>query len=141
MKTNNTTIKTYVNISYNKPDLFLIDKIKKELLIVEKGVISLDNLQQDESEKLRNYDEFSNELVLIHGFKTKNIPYVKRGTELGITDQIEAYIQFTALKKTLESISIEYRRGGRITETKETDQQTIVFPRIDTSVNKLYYKK
>ncbi|EQB59856.1 reverse transcriptase [Vairimorpha apis BRL 01] len=134
-----TTIKTDVKIRYNKPDILLIDKIKKELLIVEIGVTSLDNLQQVESEKFRKYDELANELGLIHGCKTKIIPYVitwdgivskyhsKHRKELGITDRIEAYIQSTTLIKNLESISMEYRRGERIAETEEADQQTNVF--------------
>ncbi|EQB60996.1 hypothetical protein NAPIS_ORF01427 [Vairimorpha apis BRL 01] len=71
-----TTIKTDVKIRYNKPGILLIDKIKKELLIVEIGVTSLDNLQQVESEKFMKYDELANELGLIHGCKTKIIPYV-----------------------------------------------------------------
>ena len=31
--------------------------------------------------------------------------------EIGIADSVEAYIQTIVLKKTLESISFEYRRG------------------------------
>ncbi|EQB62405.1 hypothetical protein NAPIS_ORF00013 [Vairimorpha apis BRL 01] len=114
-------------------------KTDKELLIVKIGVTSLDNLQQVESEKFRKYDELANELGLIHGCKTNIIPYVitwdgivnkhhsKHRKELGITDRIEAYIQSTTFKKTLESISMEYRRGERIAETEEADQQTTVF--------------
>ena len=33
----------------------------------------------------------------------------------------------TTLKRTLESISMEYRRGERIAETEEADQQTTIF--------------
>ncbi|EQB61090.1 hypothetical protein NAPIS_ORF01346 [Vairimorpha apis BRL 01] len=96
-----------VKIRYNKSDILLIDKIKKELLI------------------LRKYDEFANVLGLIHGCKTKIIPYVitwdgimskyhsKHRKELGITDRIEAYI---------------YRPTNNC------------FSRADTSENKLYYK-
>ncbi|EQB60595.1 hypothetical protein NAPIS_ORF01835 [Vairimorpha apis BRL 01] len=46
-------------------------------------------------------------LGLIHGCKTKIILYV-----LTWDDRIEAYIQSVTLKKTLESVSMEYRRGG-----------------------------
>ncbi|KAI5169548.1 hypothetical protein PAEPH01_0802 [Pancytospora epiphaga] len=31
--------------------------------------------------------------------------------EIGFTDSVEAYIRTIVLKKTLESISFEYRRG------------------------------
>ncbi|EQB62164.1 hypothetical protein NAPIS_ORF00266 [Vairimorpha apis BRL 01] len=119
-----TTIKTDVKIKYNKPDIVVIDKKSKDILIVEIGVTSIDNLQQVETEKLRKYDLLANELGLIHGCKTKIIPYVliwdgivtkyhlKYGKALEILDRIEAYIQSVTLKKTLESVSLEYRRGG-----------------------------
>jgi hypothetical protein len=102
----------------------VIDKRAKEILIVEIGVTSIDNLQQVESEKLRKYDLLANELGLIHGCKIKIIPYVltwdgivtkyheKYRKELEVTDLIEAYIQSATLMKTLESISLKYRRGG-----------------------------
>ncbi|EQB61882.1 hypothetical protein NAPIS_ORF00547 [Vairimorpha apis BRL 01] len=63
-------------------------------------------------------------LGLIHGCKTRIIPYVltwdglvtkyhtKYRKALEISDRIEAYIQSVTLKKTLESVSLEYRRGG-----------------------------
>ncbi|KAI4291403.1 hypothetical protein PAPHI01_0677 [Pancytospora philotis] len=35
----------------------------------------------------------------------------KYSKEIGLTDSIEAYIQTIVLKKTLESISFDYRRG------------------------------
>jgi hypothetical protein len=120
-----TTIKTDIRIKYNKPDIVVIDKRAKEILIVEIGVTSIDNLQQVESEKLRKYDLLANELGLIHGCKTKIIPYVltwdgivtkyheKYRKELEVTDRIEAYIQSATLKKTLESVSLS-------TEEEET---------------------
>lgn len=58
-----TTIKTDVKIKYNKPDIVVIDKKSKEIIIVEIGVTSIDNLQQVESEKLRKYNVLANELV------------------------------------------------------------------------------
>ena len=79
----------------------LIDKKSKEIFIVEIGVTSIDNLQQVETEKLRKYDLLANELGLIHGCKTKIIPYVltwdgivtkyhvKYGKALEILDRIE----------------------------------------------------
>ena len=109
-----TTIKTDVKIKYNKPDIVVIDKKSKEIIIVEIGVTSIDNLQQVESKKLRKYDVLVNELGLIHECKTRIIPYVltwdgivtkyhaKYRKELAISDQIEAYIQSVALKKLLK---------------------------------------
>ena len=52
----------------------------------------------------------------------------KYSKEIGLSDKIEAYIQYIVLKKTLESISFEYRRQGdegtqdkieRLVEAKE----------------------
>ena len=66
----------------------------------------------------------ANEMGAIHNCKTRIIPYVltwdgivakfheKYSKEIGLTTKIEAYIQYIVLKKTLESISFEYRRGG-----------------------------
>ncbi|EQB61073.1 hypothetical protein NAPIS_ORF01362 [Vairimorpha apis BRL 01] len=84
-----------------KAHILLIDKKSKEIFIVEIGVTSIDNLQQVETEKLRKYDLLANELGLIHGCKTKIIPYVltwdgivtkyhvKYGKALEILDRIE----------------------------------------------------
>ncbi|KAF7684416.1 hypothetical protein TCON_0391, partial [Astathelohania contejeani] len=87
------------------------------------GITSQDNLQQVEVEKKRKYDLLANELGILYKAKTKIIPYVLtlEGVmtkyhrsylkELGITPQIEAYIQSTVLKKTLETISLEHRNS------------------------------
>ena len=108
------------NICYS---FYNIDKKSREILIVEIGVTSIDNLQQVETEKLRKYDLLANVLGLIHGCKTKIIPYMltwdgivtkyhaKYKKALEISNRIEAYIQSVNLKKTLESVSMEYRRG------------------------------
>ena len=79
---------------------------------------------------LRKYDVFANELGLIHECKTRIIPYVltwdgivtkyhaKYRKELAVSDQIEAYIQSITLKKTLESVTMEFRRGADLTIEK-----------------------
>ncbi|KAI4291501.1 hypothetical protein PAPHI01_0775 [Pancytospora philotis] len=47
----------------------------------------------------------------------------RHSTEIGLSDSVEAYIQTIVLKKTLESISFEYRRGylseGQLAEVAE----------------------
>ena len=75
-----------------------------------------------ENEKKRKYDVLANEVGAMHGAKTKIIPFVltwegivtkfheKYVKEIGLTPKIQAYIQYITLKKTLESISFEYRR-------------------------------
>nr|XP_013180867.1 unnamed protein product [Papilio xuthus] len=115
-------------MKHNRPDLVVIDKRSKEILIVEVGITSSDNLQQVESEKLRKYDILANELSQLYGFKSTIIPYVLtwdgvvtkfhaiyRG-RLEISNRVEAYIQSLVLKKTLESISLDFRRNGSLEE-------------------------
>ena len=71
----------------------------------------------------------ANEMGAMHKCKTRIIPYVltwdgivtkfhkSYAKEIGLTAKIQSYIQFIVLKKTLESISYDYRRGGEeITE-------------------------
>ena len=76
-----------------------------------------------ETEKKRKYDLLATKLGLEHNCKTKIIPYVMAwdgivtnyhknySREIGIADSVEAYIQANVLKRTLESISFEHRRG------------------------------
>nr|XP_013180959.1 unnamed protein product [Papilio xuthus] len=119
-----TFIKTDIKVKHNRPDLVVIDKRSKEILVVEVGITSLDNLQQVETEKLRKYDVLANELAQIYGFKTLIIPYVMTWDgvvskyhdtyrrRLEISDRIQTYIQALVLRKTLESISMDFRRNG-----------------------------
>ncbi|KAI5168631.1 hypothetical protein PAEPH01_0284 [Pancytospora epiphaga] len=45
--------------------------------------------------------------------------------DIGITESVESYIQTIVLKKTLESISFEYRRGAeRLDETEDKPVQS-----------------
>lgn len=118
-----TRIKTDIQIQHNRPDLFIHDKKRKEITLIEVGITNLDLLTQVENEKLRKYDLIANELSLIYKCKVKIIPYVmtweglvtkfhkKHRSEIGIQPKTEAYIQSLVLKKTLESISLERRRG------------------------------
>ncbi|KAL6120638.1 hypothetical protein NUSPORA_02596 [Nucleospora cyclopteri] len=55
-------IKTNVKIQCNKPDLFIHDKRKNLITLIEVGITSQDNLQ---TKKLRNYDLLANELILL----------------------------------------------------------------------------
>ena len=78
-----------------------------------------------ENEKTKKYDVLSNEMGDIHNCKAKNIPYVmtwdeivtkfysKYTKEIRITTKIKEYIQYIVFKKTLESISFEYRKSIR----------------------------
>ncbi|KAF9764103.1 hypothetical protein NGRA_0832 [Nosema granulosis] len=114
-----TRISTDIKVRHNKPDIFVLDKKRKEILLVEVGITNQDLLTVVENEKLRKYDLLANELGLMYKSKTKIVPYVmtwdgvvtayhkKHIQELGIQPTLEAYIQSIVLKKTLESISLE----------------------------------
>ncbi|KAL6122465.1 hypothetical protein NUSPORA_00448 [Nucleospora cyclopteri] len=158
-------IKTNGEIQCNKPDLFIHDKRKNLITLIEVGITSQDNLQTVETEKLRMYDILDNELRSIYKCKVEIIPfvltwdgvitkyhsmYVKKlrkydflanelsliykckveiipfvltsisvitkyhsmyDNKLSIPPKIQAYIQIIVLKKTLESIFLDFRRG------------------------------
>ena len=118
-----TRVQTGIKISANRPDILVYDKKKREITLIEVGITSQDRLLTVETEKKRKYDVLANKLGLEHNCKTKIIPYVmtwdgivtsyhkKYSREIGISDSVEAYIQTIVLKKTLESISFDYRRG------------------------------
>ncbi|KAL6122349.1 hypothetical protein NUSPORA_00589 [Nucleospora cyclopteri] len=69
-------IKTNVNIQCNKPDLFIHDKRKNLITLIEVGITRQDNLKTVETEKLRKYDLLANELSLIYKCKVEIIPFV-----------------------------------------------------------------
>ncbi|EQB62124.1 small gtp-binding protein [Vairimorpha apis BRL 01] len=125
------------NIEKNINEIDKVIKIKKlNLLKFEMGIIYINYIKihsninsgevgilivKDLLDKMLYNSRISTNIMSI----MENEKFRKK--ELGITDRIEAYIQSTTLKKTLESISMEYRRGERIAETEEADQQTNVF--------------
>ncbi|TBU20279.1 hypothetical protein CWI38_0097p0020 [Hamiltosporidium tvaerminnensis] len=118
-----TRIKTDVQIRNNRPDIFVLDKRRNKITLIEVGITSQDSLQIVETEKLRKYDLLANELGLIYKCSIEIIPYVitwdgivikyhktyfKR---LQIPINVEAYIQSIVLKKIVEMISFDRRRG------------------------------
>jgi hypothetical protein len=123
-----TFVKTDIKIKHNRPDHVVIVKRKKEILIVEVGITSAENLQQVETEKLRKYDILANELAQTYKFKTAIIPYVltwdgvvtryhdNYRRSLETPNRIEAHIQSLVLKRTLKSISLDFKRSGDFEE-------------------------
>ncbi|KAF7684780.1 hypothetical protein TCON_0010 [Astathelohania contejeani] len=115
-----TRIRTDILIKNNRPDIFIYDKKENEIILVEAGITSQDNLQIVETENKKKYDFLANELDLLYKAKTKIIPYAMKWDgvvtkyqrnylkELNIISTIEAYIQSTVLRKTLKTISYEY---------------------------------
>ena len=98
-------------------------KRKREIILIEIGITDLDLLTQVENDKIIKYDLVANVLSLMYKCKVNIIPYVltwdglvtkyhkKHSNEIGVPAVVEAYIQSIVLKKTLESISFERRRG------------------------------
>ncbi|KAM0679261.1 hypothetical protein BDAP_000128 [Binucleata daphniae] len=96
---------------------------KNEITLIEVGITNLDLLTQVENEKMRKYDLIANELSMIYKCKVKILPYVmtwegivtkyhkKYSREIGIQPKTQAYIQSLVLRKTLESLSFDKRRG------------------------------
>ncbi|TBU12346.1 hypothetical protein CWI38_0795p0040, partial [Hamiltosporidium tvaerminnensis] len=99
------------------------DKKKNKITLIEVGITSQDSLQIVETEKLRKYDLLANELGLIYKCSVEIIPYVMTWDgivtkyhkshlkRLKLPTNVEAYIQSIVLKKTVETISFDRRRG------------------------------
>ncbi|TBU10617.1 hypothetical protein CWI38_1645p0020, partial [Hamiltosporidium tvaerminnensis] len=94
-----TRIKTDVKIRNYRPDIFILDKKKNKITLIEVGITSQDSLQIVETEKLRKYDLLANELGLIYRCSVEIIPYVMTWDGISIV-----------LKKTVETISFDRRR-------------------------------
>jgi len=58
-----TRIPTGIQVKYNKPDIFIYDKMRNEIVIVEVGITSFDNLHTVETEKKHKYDLLANQAV------------------------------------------------------------------------------
>ncbi|TBU12087.1 reverse transcriptase, partial [Hamiltosporidium tvaerminnensis] len=118
-----TRIKTDVKIRNNRPDVFILDKKKNKITLIEVGITSQDSLQIVETEKLRKYNLLANELGLIYKCSVEIIPYVMTWDgivtkyhkshlkRLEIPMNEETYIQSIVLKKTLETICFDRRKG------------------------------
>ena len=71
-----TRIRTDIKVANNRPDIFVLDKKRREIILIEVGITNQDLLQTLEVEKTRKYDLLANELSLIHKYKTRIISYV-----------------------------------------------------------------
>jgi hypothetical protein len=69
-------IPTGIKINYNKPDIFVLEKQNKEILIVEVGITSFEHLRSVEVEEKHKYDLLANHCGALHGYKTMIVPYV-----------------------------------------------------------------
>ena len=75
-----TRIKTDTRVGHDRPDIFVKDKRRNTITLIEVGITNQDILQTVETEKLRKYDLLANELSLIHKCKV-NINRYSHGTE------------------------------------------------------------
>ncbi|TBT98941.1 hypothetical protein CWI39_2208p0010, partial [Hamiltosporidium magnivora] len=106
------------------------DKKKNKITHIEVGITSQDSLQIVETEKIRKYDLLANELRLIYkcsdGIVTKY--YKSHLKRLEIPMNVKAYIQSIVLKKTVETISFDRRRGLDVIkcyyESRDADKPT-----------------
>ncbi|TBU05663.1 hypothetical protein CWI36_0601p0020 [Hamiltosporidium magnivora] len=104
------------------PDIFILDKKKNKITLIEVGITSQDSLQIVETEKIRKYDLLANELGLIYKCSVEIIPYVMTWDgivtknsklhlkRLKLPMNVQAYIQSIVLKKAFETISFDRRR-------------------------------
>ncbi|TBU04818.1 hypothetical protein CWI39_0754p0020, partial [Hamiltosporidium magnivora] len=103
--------------------IFILDRKKNKITLIEVGITSQDSPKIVETEKLRKYDLLANELGLIYRCSVEIILYVMTWDgivtkyhkshlkRLEILMNVEAYIQSIVLKKTVETISFDRRRG------------------------------
>ena len=71
-----TRIQTDIKIENNRPDIFVCDKRKNEIMLIEVGITNQDLLNSVENEKMRKYDLLANELALMYKCKVRVVPYV-----------------------------------------------------------------
>ncbi|XP_029654503.1 uncharacterized protein LOC115227957 [Octopus sinensis] len=62
-----TPILTDTQVQFNKPDIFIYDRLKNEITIIEVGITSQERLKQTEVEKLHKYDLLAGELKMLYG--------------------------------------------------------------------------
>ena len=118
-----TRVKTDIKVAHDRPDIFVLDKRNKLATLIEVGITSQDQLKTVETEKCHKYDLLAGEVTQMYQCRAKIIPYVmtwdgvvtkchkKYIAELGIPPNVEAYIQSRVLRRTLETVRFEARRG------------------------------
>ena len=62
-----TRIRGSIQVKYNRPDIFIYDKKRRQIIIIEVCITSQDNLQSVESEKTMKYDVLANNQSMLYG--------------------------------------------------------------------------
>jgi hypothetical protein len=124
-------IKTDIIVGHNKPDIFVYDKKRNKITLIEVGITSQENLEKVEIDKKRKYELLAGELKNIYKCKVEVIPIVQtwdgyitnwgayNRTILGLDTKIRAYIQSNVLNKTAEVIFAEVGIIERRVDSKE----------------------
>ena len=96
---------------------------RRKSTTIEIGITSQDQLQTVETTKLHKYEHLAGEIARMYKHEVEIIPYVltwdgivtrhhgKYVARLGLPKTVEAYIQSRVIRRTLESISSDRRRG------------------------------
>lgn len=126
-------IQTELRIENNKPDLLIHDLRTNEIILIEVGITSKRVLATTETTKGRKYDLLGKELSLMYGrAKVTLVPIVltwdglvtkyfkKHMATLNINKKVQGYIQNVVLKRTLESIMIDYKN-----QNEEIDDEVV----------------
>ena len=128
----NSDIEIRVNISVepkakqsaNEPDIVIHDKKKGEIILIEVGITSQEQLRVLRNIIMRKYEVFSKKLGLAYNCRTTVIPYVISwdgninkfpvywAKRIGLTANVESSIQSIVLRKNLEDVSNVYRRNN-----------------------------
>ncbi|KAI5176648.1 hypothetical protein PAEPH01_2411 [Pancytospora epiphaga] len=65
-----------MQIGANRPDIFVLDKKRREITLIEAGITSQERLVTVETEKMHKYDILANKLGQEYGCRTCVILYV-----------------------------------------------------------------
>ena len=86
---------TNIKVKYNKPYVYILDKTKKQILIVEVRITSFDNLRFVETEKKHKYDLLAYHYRAMYGYKTKFLPrYCKEGNSNNFLQTIQERVEY-----------------------------------------------
>ena len=69
-------VETTKRMDHNRPDVIIIDKVKKEWILVDFSVPWDKNIVLKEDEKINNYSPLAHEIRKLHKVKTKIVPIV-----------------------------------------------------------------
>lgn len=113
-------------IEHNKPDLMVHDLKTKQITLIEVGVTNKRIIPTTEVTKGRKYEFLAGELKLMYpGTNVTLIPVVitwdglvtkhfkRYMQQLGVNEKLQGYIQTQTLKRTCESILIDFKKNNQ----------------------------